>query len=119
MVKTTAPQLSVAVGAVQLTGIEHPDGSEAVIFVGQAARTGGTRSISVDSQQIAPPFLLWPAITVKSPKSDPTNTGVPQFVAKEAFTKPSILKFKKFDANFPSPIEPVTVKVPPEGTMKV
>jgi len=67
LVTVTAPQLSVAVGAVQLTGIEHPDGREAMIFVGQPEITGGVASIAPAWQHMAPPNLLSPAITVKLP----------------------------------------------------
>ena len=118
LVNTTAPQLSVAVGGVQFTGIVHPDGSETAIFVGHPEITGSIRSMSEDSQQIGPPFLLTPAMIVKSPKSDPTKTEPEQPVLIEAFSNPSILKFKKFDANLLSGIDPVTVNVPPDGTMK-
>ena len=119
LVNVTAPQLSVALGAVHVTGIVHPEGRETVIFVGQPVITGGVKSMSAGPQQIAPPLLLTPAITVKSPKSEPTNTPPEHDVLMEAFIMPSILKFKKLPRNFPSAIDPVTVKVPPEGTRNV
>ena len=119
LVNATAPQLSVAVGAVQLTGIVHPDGRETAIFAGQPEITGGVASISAGWQHMAPALLLAPAITVKSPKTDPTKTPPPQFVLMEAFSNPRILKFKKFDANLSSARDPVTVKVPPDGTTNV
>src|SRR5687767_5657927 len=111
LVMVTAPQLSVAVGAVQVTGIEHPEGSETAMFAGHPEITGSIASISAGSQQIAPPFLLSPAITVKSPKSDPIKTGTPHDVLIEAFSNASILKFKTLPANKSSASDPVTVKV--------
>src|SRR5690349_8154889 len=73
--KLARVQLSVAVGSVQLTAVEHIEASVLVtIFVGHPLMTGGVVSIVEEEQQIVPPLLLKAAITVKLPKTLPTKT---------------------------------------------
>lgn len=71
-VKELTAQLSVAVGAVQLTAIEQEDdGKFTVKLTGQLEITGGTVSIEAGRQQIIAPFLLVADITVKFPLTLP------------------------------------------------
>jgi len=99
--------------------MEHPEESAAAMLVGHAEMTGGIASIPADWQHRAPPFLLSPAMTVKSPKLDPTNTEPPHDVLMDAFRSASILKFNMLPANLSSGNDPVMVKVVPAGTMNV
>ena len=116
----TPPQLSVAVGAVQLTGIEHPEESEAAMLAGGHAEiTGGIASMPEDWQHNVPPFLLSPSTIVKSPNVDPIKMGVAHDVLMDAFRIPSILKFSMLPANLSSGNEPVIVNVLPAGTTNV
>jgi len=67
LVNVTLPQLSVAVGGVQVTGVEQVAFADLTILPGQPVITGFVLSRSAGWQHNGPPFLLWAAINVKLP----------------------------------------------------
>src|SRR6478609_3121983 len=91
--KLARVQLSVAVGSVHVTDVEHADASVfAEMFPGHPLITGGVVSMVEDEQQMVPPLLLRAATTVKLPKTLPTNTVPLQLLLIVALGRASTVK---------------------------
>jgi hypothetical protein len=75
-------QLSDAVGAVQDTAVSQAlEGSETLIFEGQLAIVGGMISMLAVRQQTGFPLMLVRFITLKFPKTSPTETAAAHVVS--------------------------------------
>ena len=86
--KLASVQLSVAVGAVQVTTFEQLAAVVlTVIPVGHPVITGGVVSVAV-AQHMVPPFKLSAAATEKLPTASPGATVVPHMVLIVALRNP-------------------------------
>jgi hypothetical protein len=112
--------LSEAIGESQLTAIRHANGSveETMISDGQLEITGGVSTAINGEQQIAPPFLLFPAITLKLPYVFPTYTSRPPHVDLIWVScTPLTVNVTKEPTNLSFGMDPVNVNVPPGFTI--